>query len=118
MVILEGGPVVSIFRLLHTECSLLTFSAFGSVGFQQVFFSVAMETALAKVLALPVLALVVEEAVEVLDPGVVKFVGLFDQQQVDLCHLVWLLAETVDVNALVPAKDVDDLEKMFCQQDG
>ena len=42
-----------------------------------------MKTALAKVLALPVLALFIEEAVEDLDPEVVKFAGYFNQQQVD-----------------------------------
>ena len=75
------------------------------MGLQQVFSSVAMQTALAKVLALPVLALIEEEAVEVLDPGVVKFSGLFNQQHVDPRYLLWLLA--VDINALVPAKYID-----------
>ena len=51
-----------------------------------------MQAALAEVLALFVLALIVEEAVEVLDPGVVKFAGLFNQQHVDPRYLLWLLA--------------------------
>ena len=77
------------------------------MGLQQVFTSVATKTALAKVLALLVLALIVEEAVEVLDPGVVKFAGHFNQQQVDPWYLLWLLAEAMDSDALVPAKYIE-----------
>ena len=58
-------------------------------------------------LTLPVLALIVEEAVEVLDPGVVKFAGHFNQQQVDPWYLMWLLAKAVDSDALVPTKYID-----------
>ena len=54
------------------------------MGLQQVFSGVAVKTALTEVLALPVLALVVEKTVEVLDPGVVEFAGLFNQQQADM----------------------------------
>ena len=39
-----------------------------------------MKTALAVVLAVTALALVVEQAIEVLDPGVVEFTSLFNQQ--------------------------------------
>ena len=66
-----------------------------------------MKTAFAKVLALPVLSLIVEEAVEVLDPGEVKFAGHFNQQQIYPWYLLWLLAEAVDSDGLVPAKYVD-----------
>ncbi|MEW8444568.1 MAG: hypothetical protein AB2661_11825, partial [Candidatus Thiodiazotropha sp.] len=66
-----------------------------------------MKTALAKMLALPVLVLIVEEAVEVLDTDVVKFASHFNQQQVDPWYLLWLLAEAVDSDALVPAKYID-----------
>ena len=66
-----------------------------------------METALAKVLALPVLALIVEEAVEVLDPGVVQLAGLFNQQHVDPRYLLWLPAKAVDSDALVPTEYTD-----------
>ena len=45
------------------------------MGLQRVFSYIAMETVLAKVLALPVLALIVEETFEVLAPGVVKGLG-------------------------------------------
>ena len=67
-----------------------------------------MKKALAKVLALPVLALVVEEAVAVFDPGVVEFAGHFNQQQVDPWYPLYLLAEVVDSDALVPAKYIND----------
>ena len=50
------------------------------------------------------LALIVEEAVEVLDPGVVKFAGLFNQQHVDPRYLLWLLAKAADSDALVPTE--------------
>ena len=66
-----------------------------------------MKTALAKVLALPALALIEEETVEVLDQGEVKFAGHFNQQQVDPWYLLWLLAEAVDSDALVLAKYID-----------
>ena len=69
--------------------------------------------ALAKVLALSVLALIVEEAFEVLDPGVVKLSGHFNQQQVDPWYLLWLLAEAVDSDAPVPAKYIDGQVTLF-----
>ena len=40
--------------------------------------------------------------VEVLDPGVMKFAGLFNQQHVDPRYLLWLLAKAVDSDAIVP----------------
>ena len=66
-----------------------------------------MQAAFAEVLALLVLALIVEEAVEALDPGVVKFAGRFNQQHVDLRFLLWLLAKAVDSDALVPTEYID-----------
>ena len=65
-----------------------------------------METALTEVLALPMLALVIEEAVEVLNPGVVKFTGLLNQQQIDPGLLFWLLAEAMHDHPLVPPEYV------------
>ena len=53
------------------------------------------------------LALVIEETVEVLDPGVVKLAGLFNQQHVDRRYLLWLLAKAVDNDALVPTGYID-----------
>ena len=50
------------------------------------------------------LALVIEEAVEVLDPGVVKFAGLFNQQQIYAGHSIRLSAEHVNSHALIPIK--------------
>ena len=53
------------------------------------------------------LALIVEEAVEVLDSDVVKFAGLFNQQHVDPRYLLWLLAKAVDSDTLVPTNYVE-----------
>ena len=66
-----------------------------------------MKTALTEVLALLVFAPVVEHAVEVLDPGVVEFTSLFNQQQVDPWHVFGLLADVVNNHPLIPPKDVD-----------
>ena len=55
-----------------------------SVGFQQILLCVAVQAALADVLALLVLALVTEKAVWIFDPGEVKFAGLLDQQKMIL----------------------------------
>ena len=66
-----------------------------------------MKTALIEVLALLVLAPVVAQAVEVLDPGVVEFTSLFNQQQVDPWHVFGLLADVVNNHPLIPPKDVD-----------
>ena len=52
-------------------------------------------------------ALVIEEMVEGLDPDVVKFAGLFNQQHVDPRYLLWLLAKAVDSDALVPTEYID-----------
>ena len=80
VVVLEGELVLTLFRHLHPDCGLPNPSTVGSVGFQQILPCVAVQEALAEVLAPLLLALILEEAVEVLDPGVVKFVGLFNQQ--------------------------------------
>ena len=45
--------------------------------------------------------------VEGLDPDVVKFAGLFNQQHVDPRYLLWLLAKAVDSDALVPTEYID-----------
>ena len=66
-----------------------------------------MQATLAEVLALPLLALIVEEAVEVLDPGVVKFAGLFNQKKIDSRHFLRLGAEPENSNALIPTKYVN-----------
>ena len=66
-----------------------------------------MKTALTEVLALLVLALVVEQAVEALDPGVVEFTSHFNRQQVDPWHVFGLLADVVNNLPLIPPKDVD-----------
>ena len=74
LVLLEGERVLTLFRHLHPHSCLFYPTTPRSIKLQRVFSYVAMET----VLALPVLALIVEEAVEVLDPGVVKSAGLFN----------------------------------------
>ena len=102
VVVLEHELVFTLFRHLQQHNCLAYPTTLGTVGLKQVFSSVAMKTALEKVLALLVLALIVEEAVEVLDPCVVKIAGHFNQQQVD----TWL-AEAVDSDGLAPAKYID-----------
>ena len=66
-----------------------------------------MKTALAVVLAVAAFVLVVEQAIEVLDSGVVEFASLFNQQQVDPCHNFGLFADVVNNHPLIPPKDVD-----------
>ena len=107
MVVLKGQLVLILFRHLHPHGCLTYPTTLRSMGLQRVFSHEAMETALTKVLALPVLALIVEEAVEVLDPGVLKFAGIFNQQHVDPRYLLWLLAKAVDSDALVPTECID-----------
>ena len=68
---------------------------------------VAVQAALAEVLVLLVLALVIEETVEILDPGVVKFAGLFNQLQIYAGHSIRLGAEPVNSHALIPTKYVN-----------
>ena len=76
--ILEGELVFPLLRHLHPHSGLPDPSAFGLVGFQQVFPGVAMKAALAEVFAPLVLALVVQEPVEIFHPCVVKFSRLLD----------------------------------------
>ena len=107
VVVLKGELVLTLFRHLHPDCGLPNPSTVRSVGFQQIFPCVAVQAALAEVLALLVLALIVEEVVEVLNPGVVKFAGLFNR------YLLWLLVKAVDSDALVPTKYADGFIKQF-----
>ena len=83
------------------------------MGFQQILTCVAVQAALADVLAPLVLALIVEEAVEVLDPGVVKFAGLFNQQYIVPSNIQRLVAIIVNFYAAVPAKYIDGFIKQF-----
>lgn len=71
------------FRLLHPHRRLPNPAAFWLVGLQEVFPGVAVKASLAEVFALPVLALVILEAVEVFNTGVVELACLFYQEQVD-----------------------------------
>ena len=107
VVVLEGELVLTLFRHLQPDCGLPNPSTVGSVGFQQILPCLAVQAALAEVLVLPVLALIVEEAVEALDPVVVKFVGLFNQQEIDSGRSLRLGAEPENSNALIPTKYVN-----------
>ena len=60
VVVLEDELVLTLFRHLHPDCGLPNPSTVGSVGFQQILPCVAVQAALAEVLALSVLALVIE----------------------------------------------------------
>ena len=51
--------------------------------------------------------MIVEEAVEVLDPGEVMLTGFFDQQQIYAGHSIQLGAESVNSHALFPTKYVN-----------
>ena len=104
MVVLEGELVLTLFRHLHPHSCLAYPTILGSVGFQQILSCVAMQASLAEVLALLVLALVTEKAVEVFDPGVVEFAGLLDQQKIDSGHSLRLGAKSVNIHALIPTK--------------
>ena len=71
--VLKEDFVLTLFRHFHPHGCLAYPTTVGPVGFQQIIPCEAVQKALAEVLALLVLALVIEETVEVLDPGVVKF---------------------------------------------
>ena len=63
VVTLKGEFVLTLFRHLHPHGYLAYHTTLGSVGLQQNFSFVAMQATLAEVLALSVLALIVEEAI-------------------------------------------------------
>ena len=67
VVVLKEDFVLTLFRHLHPHGCLACPTTVGSVGFQQILPCVAVQAALAEVLVLLVLALVIEETVEVLD---------------------------------------------------
>ena len=72
MVVLEGQLIFPLFWHLHPHRRLTNPTAFKLMGFQQVFPGVAVKA------ALPVLALVIQKAVEIFHPGVVEFSCLLD----------------------------------------
>ena len=82
VVVLKADVVLTLFRHLHPHGCLAYPTTVGSVGIQQILPYVAVQAALAELIALLVLALVTEKAVEVFDPCAVKFAGLFNQQQI------------------------------------
>ena len=61
VVVLKGELVLTLFRHLHPDCGLPNRSTVGSVGFQQILPCVAVQAALAEVLALLVLTLLVQK---------------------------------------------------------
>ena len=107
VVVLKEDFVLTLFRHLHPHGCLAYPTTVGSVGFQQILPCVAVQAALAEVLVLLVLALVTEKAVEVFDPCLVKFAGLFSQQQIYAGHFIRLGAEPVNSHALIPTKYVN-----------
>ena len=80
VVVLEGELLLTLLGHLHPHSRLTDSLALRPVGFQQVFPGITMKTSLTEVLLPSVFVLVVEETVEVFDPGVVKFVGLLYKQ--------------------------------------
>ena len=107
VVVLKEDFVLTLFRHLNPHGCLAYPTTVVYVGFQQILPCVAVQVALPEVLALLVLALVTEKAVEVLDPCVVTFAGLFSQQQIYAGHSIRLGAEPVNSHALIPTKYVN-----------
>ena len=107
VVVLKEDFVLTLFRHLHPHGSLAHPTTVGSVGFQQILPCVAVQAGLAEVSVLLVLALIIEETVEVLDPCVVKFAGLFNQQQIYVGHSIGLGAEPVNSHTFIPTKYVN-----------
>ena len=100
VVVLEGELLFPLFWHLHPHSSLAYPTTLGSMGFQQNPPCVAVQAVTAEVLALLVLALVMEQAVEVFDPGVVNLADLLDQQEIDSAHSLRLGAEPLNIHTL------------------
>ena len=105
VVILKGE--LALLGHLHPDGCLADSLALRPVSFQQVFPGITMKTALTEVLLPSVFVLVVEEAVEVFDPGVVELTRFLNQQQIDPGILFWLFGDVVHYHSLVPAEHVD-----------
>ena len=74
---------------------------------EQVLPRVTMETPLTEVFASLAFALIMEQTVEVLDPGVVVLFAIPYEKQMDPSNVPWSLAESVDDHLpTVPAKDI------------
>ena len=65
-----------------------------------------MEATLAEVLLLSVFVLVVEQSVEVFDPGVVELARFLYKQQICPGYVFWLFGDVVHYHSLVPAEHV------------
>ena len=108
VVVLESQCVLAFLWHIYSDSSLSNSMTVRLVGLQKVFPCVALEAVLAEAFMPIKLALVMEQAVEVLDPGVVKVVHLLNQHHVDPGHIPGLLAKVVDnYITLVPPKNID-----------
>ena len=105
--VLESELVLAPLWHLHPYSRLADSLALRPMSFQQILARVPMKASYAEVFALPMLALVIEEAVEVLDPGVVELARFLNQQHIDPGLHFWLLAEVVYDHPLVPTEYVD-----------
>ena len=65
---------------ISTLTAVCDTAALRLVGLQQVLPGVAMQAALTEVLPYPVLTLIMEKAVEVFDPGIMKIVSFLNQR--------------------------------------
>ena len=105
--ILKGKHVLFFFWHLYAHSWSPYALAVGFMLFEQVFPRVTMETPLTEVFAFMVFALIMEQTVEVLDPGVVVQFALPYEKQMDSSNVPWLLAESVDDHLpTVLAKDI------------
>ena len=95
VMVLESELVLALLWHLHPYSRLADSLALRPMSFQQILARVPMKASYAEVFAFPVLALVIEETVEVLDPGVVELARFLNQQQIDPGLLFWLLAEAL-----------------------
>ena len=108
MVVHKCQLVLALLGHLYSDCSLArypcTLALWASSRSSLV---VAVKASFAEMFTACVLALVKEQAVEILDPSAVKLACLFNQQEVDPGHVHVLLTQHVNDHALVPSKDVD-----------
>ena len=104
VVVLKGE--LALLGHLHPNVCLADSLALRPVGFQQILALVPMEATLAEVLLLSVFVLVVEEAVEVFDLGVVELARFLNQQQIYPGYVFWLFGDVVHYHSLVPAEHV------------
>ena len=100
--VLEGQLVLAFFWNLDFDRCWPDPTAFWLVSFQQILPGVAMEASVTDVLAMVILGLIIQQVIDVLDPGMVNLFYLFNQQEVDPRHIYMLLAEPVKDHTHVP----------------